>query len=312
MKDQNMIKISAPSRVDLSGQAADMFEGCTLSAAIDLRTNVKISDFNKLEYDKNNDIISSIINRFNIKNKKIKIDIKTLAPRQSGLGGSASFSVSTIFGLNKKFNWNLNLYQIAEHAQRAESIDLNMRNGYQDWYISSFGGILFMNFHGKTNKEVGKEPFGKIQNLTEYMNLYLVVADTGIKHLSGISNENLYKRYMKGDITIRNLINKLNVLTKKGRDCIISKDINGLANIMNENQNIFRVFGWSIPENEKLIKIALDNGALAAKITGAGCGGAIVALCKDEKNQKKVANALKKKSKFVHICKIDEGVRFEN
>ncbi len=44
-------------------------------------------------------------------------------------------------------------------------------------------------------------------------------------------------------------------------------------------------------ELEELIEIARESGALGAKITGGGGGGAMVALCPD--NAQKVADAMK-------------------
>ena len=47
---------------------------------------------------------------------------------------------------------------------------------------------------------------------------------------------------------------------------------------MNENHAIQRNLGGSGAANERLIQAALDNGALGAKLAGAGDGGTIIAL----------------------------------
>ena len=51
-----------------------------------------------------------------------------------------------------------------------------------------------------------------------------------------------------------------------------------LGKLMNENHAIQRDLGGSGEENERLINAALDNGALGAKLAGAGDGGTIIAL----------------------------------
>ena len=48
---------------------------------------------------------------------------------------------------------------------------------------------------------------------------------------------------------------------------------------MNINQGLLNALQVSTPELEKLIEIARDAGALGAKLTGGGGGGAMIALC---------------------------------
>jgi mevalonate kinase len=45
-----------------------------------------------------------------------------------------------------------------------------------------------------------------------------------------------------------------------------------------ENHKLLSTLGVSHPEIEKMIDVCLDSGALGAKLTGAGKGGAIIAL----------------------------------
>ena len=64
----------------------------------------------------------------------------------------------------------------------------------------------------------------------------------------------------------------------------------------------------SAPENEKLIKAAYKGGALACKVTGAGHGGCIAALCSGKKNQNEVRDALLKETDAVFSVEVDKGV----
>jgi hydroxymethylglutaryl-CoA reductase len=58
--------------------------------------------------------------------------------------------------------------------------------------------------------------------------------------------------------------------------------------IMNMNHGYLNILGVSSPEVEELIEIARTNGALGAKLTGGGGGGAMIALCDSESAQKKI------------------------
>jgi hydroxymethylglutaryl-CoA reductase len=52
--------------------------------------------------------------------------------------------------------------------------------------------------------------------------------------------------------------------------------------MMNVCQGFLNAIEVSTPELEKMIAIARQNGAIGAKLTGAGGGGSIVALCPDK------------------------------
>ena len=56
---------------------------------------------------------------------------------------------------------------------------------------------------------------------------------------------------------------------------------------MNENHAIIRDLGGSGDSNERLIKAALEGGAIGAKLAGAGGGGTIIALTLDPQTTKK-------------------------
>ncbi|MHC1604516.1 MAG: mevalonate kinase family protein [Candidatus Methanofastidiosia archaeon] len=316
------ITCSAPARVDLSGGAADIFGLTTLSVAIDLRAKCTLSKskggifFNigkekiKKEYatSPDYDILNSIIKRFNLK-EDIELTVSTEIPKASGLGGSASIAVSTICALNNYFSMGLNKYLIAEHAQRIETLGMKLKNGYQDQYTATFGECIFMDFKDKTSREIGGEPYAVVEKLD--FPYHLVVANTGIKHNSGNINLRVYEKYASGNMKIINLIKRLDTLTRDLRMALIDSDFESICKIVNENQEIIRKFKRSLPENEILIAEAMRAGANAAKVTGAGCGGSIAALCKSKGQTKKVANHLKKFSEFVSCCSVAEGVKHE-
>ena len=52
-----------------------------------------------------------------------------------------------------------------------------------------------------------------------------------------------------------------------------------LGELMNINQGLLNAIQVSTPDLEKLISVARNAGALGAKLTGGGGGGAMIALC---------------------------------
>jgi len=316
------ISCSAPARVDLSGGAADIFGLTTMSAAIDVRATCTIEETNgETTLDVGNgeipmseakgssyDILLNIIKRFNI-GPGLKIKIGSDIPRSSGLGGSASIAVSVVKALSELRGFGLSDYAVAEHAQRIETLGMKLKNGYQDQYTSTFGGCIFMDFKDKENKDVGEEPYAVVERMPFKHNI--VVAHTGTKHNSGDVNSIVYDKFHARDKTVVDSVMRLDDLTRRLRTSLIDDDYGGVCNIVNENQEIIRIFKRSYPENERLIRTALDRGADAAKVTGAGCGGSIAAICKDVDTAEFVAECLREMSPYVKVCRIDEGVRNE-
>ena len=54
-----------------------------------------------------------------------------------------------------------------------------------------------------------------------------------------------------------------------------------LGKLMIENHALLQKLGVSCEELDHLVKVALDNGALGAKLCGSGKGGNIVAIVED-------------------------------
>jgi mevalonate kinase len=68
-------------------------------------------------------------------------------------------------------------------------------------------------------------------------------------------------------------------LVKNAKLCIEAGDLHGLGSLMNYNQMLLSGLFLSTPEIERACAVAREAGALGAKLTGAGGGGAVIALC---------------------------------
>jgi mevalonate kinase len=70
-------------------------------------------------------------------------------------------------------------------------------------------------------------------------------------------------------------------LVKNARLCIEAGALGDLGQLMNYNQMLLAGLFLSTPEIERACAVARAAGALGAKLTGAGGGGAVIALCQD-------------------------------
>lgn len=86
-----------------------------------------------------------------------------------------------------------------------------------------------------------------------------------------------------------------------------------IGEIMNAQHALLRdLYDVSLPKIERICEAALDAGAYGAKISGAGMGGSVIALVKDEEIGRKVIEAcLSVGAKSGWVSSIGEGVRVE-
>ena len=71
----------------------------------------------------------------------------------------------------------------------------------------------------------------------------------------------------------------IRALVQNAKLCLEAGDLPGLGSLMNYNQMLLSGLFVSTEGIERCCGLARDAGALGAKLTGAGGGGAVVALC---------------------------------
>ena len=83
---------------------------------------------------------------------------------------------------------------------------------------------------------------------------------------------------------VAEIFDQIDALSRDGATALASGDYATLGDCMNLCHGLLNAIGVSTPELESMIAIARDNGAIGAKLTGAGGGGSIVALCPDSRD----------------------------
>lgn len=327
------IKVSAPARIDLCAGPTDWCGMNTLAMAINLRATAeatKLSDKNlvriaigsdsvtytKPTYDGKLDLFKAVIELTGLTG--FSIEYTTEIPKGSGLGGSAPLTVATVMALSKLFNKNWSSYYMAELAQRAETYKLHTVNGYQDQYAAMFGGLIFMNFEGKScqrgdySKTVEEEPYATVEDLTKfYPNFNIVVAVPKIVRAgSGQTNGSLSDRYLDGEERIVDLIHESAALAKEAKKCLVDGGVDRLYEIIRKDNDISRQYGFLTEENERMIEVARELGAVAWRTCGAG-RGAVALFAYDLKTRDRIYETLKPTVEYIFKPTLDTGARYE-
>jgi galactokinase/mevalonate kinase-like predicted kinase len=190
-----------------------------------------------------------------------------------------------------------NDYVISELTQHVEAKELGITAGFADRYVPLFGGIAYLDYHGKLHqKNLHEEPYVTYERLCPWVDeISLVAICSGVKHNSGDVHGRMRPRYIEEhDEWVASggamppmvrFMSKAYETAWRGKIALLQGDWETFGALMNQNHAAVDEMmtycgfpdgaGWA---NNLLIESALANGALGAKLTGAGSGGSVFAL----------------------------------
>jgi len=200
----------------------------------------------------------------------VSISIRSQVPRNSGLGSSAAVFSSLSAELNNSFKAGLGKKQLAELSNLGDKVVHGNPSGL-DANTCTFGGFI------SYRREEGPKPL-KIK-----AEVPMLVVNTGSQKDTGEMIRRVAERYGKNRKQVDGIFDRMEETAMSGIRALKSSDLKLLGENMNIAQECFSGLGLSTPEIDKITDTALKNGALGAKITGAGGGGCVVILARKPK-----------------------------
>ena len=301
-----MITCSAPGKIFLFGEHAVVYGKTAIACAIDLRAHVTVEDSPVIRMKgpkENADLnprkhpyIHTVVEKFKefTDVTGVCIDIHSDIPVGSGLGSSAAVTIATIKALDTFYDTNLSLEEIAHMGHRVET-EVQGRASPTDTFVSTFGGMVQI----PDRKKLG------------YYDMLIVVGNTGKfsstrKLVSNVAA--LKERY---PAVIGSIMDTVSSISEIGIEYIKDGDFHTVGELMNINQGLLDSIGVGSKELSDLVYASRKAGALGSKITGAGGGGCMIALC-EHKHLSRVAHAIKRAGGESFICRTSNtGVRVE-
>ena len=208
-----------------------------------------------------------ILEKMNLNNVGMKIEVFSDIPRGMGLGGSAVLAVSIIKALNHHYKMGLSEQEINQMAYESEKIAHGNPSGI-DNTIATYGYPLIYRKGEKTLKErlQIKEP------------LNLVLAFSKSEGLTAKTVAHVRKQWKSNQEMYEGVFDDIDAIVLNGIQAIQDNDLKQLGELMNFNQGLLNTLQVSTPELERMIHVARDAGAFGAKLTGGGGGGAMIAI----------------------------------
>lgn len=307
-----MIRASAPGRCGLVGNPTDGYGGTVLSCSLAERAVVEITPAEEIVLDICGyqerlsgpqdvslsgtlaDVARAVFIAFPaaVREQRFYLKARTTIPFQAGLAGSTAMLAAILGATLRLLDYPLNPYETAETVRRIEFDIMDCVCGFQDQYMAVFGGLNYLDFRSK-EPHSGSGIYGTVENLAPLLgDLPLLLANTGVERHSGAVHTDSRKRWIEGDAKVVRGYERIAGIAREGKKALLAADWAALGRLMNENHAIQRDLGGSGEANERLIRGALEAGALGAKLAGAGRGGTIIALHEDpEKLARKLEQA---------------------
>lgn len=208
------------------------------------------------------------------------IRVKSSIPPGKGLGSSASVAIAIIRSIFAYANVDYTERELLHFANIAEKFAHGSPSGIDTLTITSESPVWF-------------EMDTPVSYISPGEDFHFIVADSGRIGDTRSAVESVAHLLKKAPKKIQAKIERIGELTHLAKHALEKAGRNLLGQMLNEAQKELVALGVSDEGLDRLINFARKEGALGAKLTGAGNGGCIIALAKNEIHSRQLAEKLK-------------------
>jgi mevalonate kinase len=187
-------------------------------------------------------------------------------PAGSGLGASAALGVAIARAVLSAAGEAADSARVLTATAAWEGIYHGNPSGVDAAAAATEGCILF-------EKGRGSEP------IALGCDLVLAIGIAGPPASTKLMVEGVARLRERRPAVVEKALEGIRALVQNAKLCLEAGDVPGLGSLMNYNQMLLSGLFVSTEGIERCCALARDAGALGAKLTGAGGGGAVVALC---------------------------------
>jgi galactokinase/mevalonate kinase-like predicted kinase len=291
------VTVSAPGSVGILGDPGDLFGGAVLACAVGPVVTATVSQSHALEVwheDRGTvlnwvgdlkirgddlDVVRAALTHLDWSMKPVKVALSGgVAPRR-GLGDAAPTLVALLTALSAWAGREMSPYAIAEAACRLERDVLGLTGSLASAYVAAFGGLCFLEFHGRAGGGEQPKTYGVVEDLSMLVaSPPFAVAYMGAARPVRDAVVGVRERWLAGEERVVNSYGIIARLAHEGKRALLDGDWARLGQLVNENAIIQSNLTATDSSSERLAEIALQAGALGVRPLGAGESGSVVAL----------------------------------
>lgn len=258
----------AAGKVILLGEHGVVYGRHALALPIPGAVGVTLEESDTLVHDLPTEFVDLLLSEMGVENTNWRIDVRSRLPLGKGLGSSAAIAVAMVRAFNHRLGLGFDDERVNAIAFACEKLAHGTPSGVDNTLSTYAQPMLFRNNGGLqiTAIELEEPP-------------PLVIAWGDEKGKTSEQVAGVRERREQAPAHFDALFDEMDSLSRQGADLLQSGKWQELGVRMNLCHGLLNAIGVSTPTLERMVTLARQAGAAGAKLTGAGGGGAIVALC---------------------------------
>ena len=222
--------------------------------------------------------------KIDVKQTPIKITYGGDLLAGSGVGASAASCVSLARALNEEFNLGYSVEEINHVGWEGEFAYHGVPSGV-DNTASTYGGLMVYQVKGEQKR---------FENIQLPKPIEVVLGNSGVTANTAALDGFIQKEKKQDPELFTSRIKTITDQSYEMKQALEAYDLKKVGEIMTENHKILINMNLSHDILVYLCKLAIEKGALGAKVTGGGRGGYMSALTQGKDLQDIVASAIEK------------------
>jgi D-glycero-alpha-D-manno-heptose-7-phosphate kinase len=204
------------------------------------------------------------------------------APLGSGLGASSALVVALVEAFRELLGITLGPYDIARLAFEIERRDLGLAGGKQDQYAAAFGGTNFMEF--LAGDRVIVNPLRVSDGARNEFESSLAICFSGRSRDTTAIIEQQIAAIADHSSRMIAAMDRLKAGAVEMKTALLAGDVYRMARILNDSWHAKQMTAHGIATTriDEVYNIAIANGAIAGKVSGAGGGGFLMFIVPPE------------------------------
>lgn len=235
------------------------------------------------------DLVRNLLSDLQTAPPPIRLTIQSQIPLASGMGSGAAIATALVRALADYLGHSLSAETVNSYVYETERYFHGNPSGIDNTVIVFERPIRF----------VRGQP---MQILESFAPFSLIVANTGTAAPTREVVADVKRLYDADAENVRSAVLQIGKLAEEGLQSLVDGDHLRLGALMTQNHNLLKTLTVSNNVLDKMVKTALNAGALGAKLSGGGRGGNVISLV-DDTTSEPVMDALHKAG-AAHIWKV--------